>query len=97
MGGRGRLHRVLASTPITQAESGFMSLNGFADGPPGAGPDRPAIDMVTGMAACNAILMALFARDRLGRGQHVEGGVVRHCGGNDRVLRNGLFETGKNF
>jgi formyl-CoA transferase len=57
--------------PITQAESGFMSLNGFPDGPPvRTGP--PAIDMVTGMAACNAILLALFARDRLGRGQHVE-------------------------
>jgi crotonobetainyl-CoA:carnitine CoA-transferase CaiB-like acyl-CoA transferase len=57
--------------PITQAESGFMSLNGFPDGPPvRTGP--PAIDMVTGMAACNAILLALYARDRLGRGQHVE-------------------------
>jgi len=57
--------------PITQAESGFMSLNGFPDGPPvRTGP--PAIDMVTGMAACNAILLALFARDRLDRGQHVE-------------------------
>jgi crotonobetainyl-CoA:carnitine CoA-transferase CaiB-like acyl-CoA transferase len=28
--------------------------------------------MLTGMSACNAILLALFARDRLGRGQHVE-------------------------
>src|SRR5258708_33383317 len=28
--------------------------------------------MVTGMSACNAILLALFARERLGRGQHVE-------------------------
>jgi crotonobetainyl-CoA:carnitine CoA-transferase CaiB-like acyl-CoA transferase len=57
--------------PITQAESGFMSLNGFADGPPvRTGP--PAIDMVTGISACNAIMMALFARDRLGHGQQVE-------------------------
>jgi formyl-CoA transferase len=57
--------------PITQAESGFMSLNGFADGPPvRTGP--PIVDMATGMAACNAILLALLARDRLGRGQHVE-------------------------
>ena len=57
--------------PITQAESGFMSLNGFPDGPPvRTGP--PAIDMVTGISACNAIMMALFARDRLGRGQQVE-------------------------
>jgi formyl-CoA transferase len=28
--------------------------------------------MVTGMSACNAILLALLARDRLGRGQQVE-------------------------
>jgi formyl-CoA transferase len=57
--------------PITQAESGFMSLNGFPDGPPvRTGP--PTVDMLTGMSACNAILLALLARDRLGRGQHVE-------------------------
>ena len=48
-----------------------MSLNGFPDGPPvRTGP--PAVDMLTGMSACNAILLALHARDRLGRGQHVE-------------------------
>src|SRR6201988_3909951 len=57
--------------PITQAESGFMLLNGFPDGQPGrTGP--PAVDMLTGVSACNAILMALIARDRLGPGQHVE-------------------------
>ncbi|MGA7811284.1 CaiB/BaiF CoA transferase family protein [Bradyrhizobium sp.] len=57
--------------PITQAESGFMSLNGFPDGPPvRTGP--PIVDMATGMSACNAILLALIARDRLGKGQHVE-------------------------
>src|SRR5262249_18640878 len=48
--------------PITQAESGFMSLNGFPDGPPvRTGP--PIVDMATGMSACNAILLALIARD----------------------------------
>src|SRR5690349_23594896 len=57
--------------PITQAESGFMSLNGFPDGPAvRTGP--PIVDMATGMSACNAILMALIARDRLGKGQHVD-------------------------
>src|SRR5205085_9528543 len=30
------------------------------------------VDMATGMSACNAILLALIARDRLGKGQHVE-------------------------
>ena len=57
--------------PITQAESGFMSLNGFPDGPAvRTGP--PIVDMATGMSACNVILMALLARERMGQGQHVE-------------------------
>src|SRR6478672_4349524 len=57
--------------PITQAESGFMSLNGFPDGPAvRTGP--PIVDMATGMSACNAILLALLARERLGKGQQVE-------------------------
>jgi crotonobetainyl-CoA:carnitine CoA-transferase CaiB-like acyl-CoA transferase len=57
--------------PITQAESGFMSLNGFPDGPP-VRTGSPIVDFATGMSACNAILMALLARDRLGHGQRVE-------------------------
>jgi crotonobetainyl-CoA:carnitine CoA-transferase CaiB-like acyl-CoA transferase len=57
--------------PITQAESGFMSLNGFPDGPP-VRTGSPIVDFATGMSACNAILMALFARERLGCGQRVE-------------------------
>ena len=57
--------------PITQAESGFMSLNGFADGPPlRTGP--PIVDFATGQAATNAIMLALYAREKLGRGQYVE-------------------------
>src|SRR5215470_6834914 len=57
--------------PITQAESGFMSLNGFPDGEPvRTGP--PIVDLATGMSACNVILMALLAREKLGRGQRVE-------------------------
>jgi crotonobetainyl-CoA:carnitine CoA-transferase CaiB-like acyl-CoA transferase len=32
----------------------------------------PIVDMATGMSACNAILMALLAREKLGRGQRVE-------------------------
>jgi crotonobetainyl-CoA:carnitine CoA-transferase CaiB-like acyl-CoA transferase len=48
-----------------------MSLNGFADGPPTrTGP--PIVDLATGMSATNAILLALAAREKLGRGQHVE-------------------------
>ncbi len=36
------------------------------------GPATLSSTWPTGMSACNAILLALLARDRLGRGQHVE-------------------------
>src|ERR1700741_5095211 len=66
--------------PITQAEGGFMSLNGFPDGPAvRTGP--PIVDMATGMSACNAILMALLARERLGRGQQVQAALIDTAGG----------------
>ncbi len=56
---------------IKQAEIGVMSRKRFCHGPPR--PTRPPhVDMATGMSACNAILLALLARDRLGRGQRVE-------------------------
>src|SRR6476661_6142161 len=82
--------------PITQAESGFMSLNGFTDGPPvRTGP--PAIDMVTGMSACNAILLALFARDRIGRGQHVEVALFDVALAMTGFYGMAYLMTGKNF
>ncbi len=57
--------------PVIQAESGLMSLNGFADGPPvRVGP--PVVDVSTGMMACNAVLAGLLARQHTNRGQHVE-------------------------
>ena len=77
--------------PITQAESGFMSLNGFPDGEPvRTGP--PIVDMATGMSACNAILLALLARDRLGRGQHVEVALIDIAVAMTGVLRHGLSD-----
>ncbi len=57
--------------PIVQAESGFMSLTGEV----GGGPIRTGIsiiDIITGMFASQAILAALIARDRIGRGQHID-------------------------
>src|SRR5258708_16251855 len=61
--------------PITQAESGFMSLNGFPDGPPvRTGP--PAIQPATALSACTAILLALFPPDRLRPGPHLEVALV---------------------
>lgn len=56
---------------VVQAESGFMSLNGY----PGEEPLRTPlamIDLTTGMFAAHAILAALYARERSGRGQYIE-------------------------
>lgn len=56
--------------PVAQAESGFMSLNGYPDRP-GVRSGAPVMDISTGMMACNAILAAVAARYRTGVGQHV--------------------------
>jgi crotonobetainyl-CoA:carnitine CoA-transferase CaiB-like acyl-CoA transferase len=56
---------------ILQAESGLMSICGEPDGTP-MKYGVAIVDIVTGMLACNAILAALNARHRAGRGQHVE-------------------------
>jgi crotonobetainyl-CoA:carnitine CoA-transferase CaiB-like acyl-CoA transferase len=56
---------------IAQAESGFMSLNGYPDRP-GVKTLSPVVDISTAMMACNAVLAALLARNRTGSGQLVE-------------------------
>ena len=61
----------LGFDPVVQAESGFMALNGPPDQEPmRTGPS--VMDMSTALLAANAILGALLARTRLGRGQYVE-------------------------
>jgi crotonobetainyl-CoA:carnitine CoA-transferase CaiB-like acyl-CoA transferase len=56
---------------ILQAESGLMSICGPADGAP-TKYGVAIVDVCTGMLACNAILAALNARARTGKGQKVE-------------------------
>jgi succinate--hydroxymethylglutarate CoA-transferase len=56
---------------ILQAESGLMSICGEPDGTP-TKYGVAIVDVVTGLYASNAILAALAARERTGRGQHVE-------------------------
>jgi crotonobetainyl-CoA:carnitine CoA-transferase CaiB-like acyl-CoA transferase len=56
---------------ILQAESGLMSICGEPDGAP-TKYGVAIVDVCTGMLACNAILAALNARHRTGRGQKVE-------------------------
>src|SRR3954464_14604266 len=60
---------------MMQAEAGLMSITGAADGP----PYRLGVaisDIVSGMFAAQGIAMALFARERTGRGQFVDIGML---------------------
>lgn len=61
----------LGFDPVVQAESGFMSLNGYEDRD-GVRSGSSVMDISTGMMASNAILQAVVARSRTGRGQRVE-------------------------
>ena len=70
-GRSGPLRNRAGFDPIVQAEAGFMSLNGDPAGAPvRAGPS--IVDINTATMTSNAILAALFARQRLGRGQYIE-------------------------
>jgi succinate--hydroxymethylglutarate CoA-transferase len=56
---------------ILQAESGLMSICGEPDGAP-MKYGVAIVDLTTGMLACNAVLAAMQARIRTGRGQKTE-------------------------
>jgi len=70
-GRSGPLSGRVAFDPITQAETGFIALN-KASGAPDRALNTPIVDLTTGMMAATAILAALNARSRLGKGQFVE-------------------------
>ena len=61
----------LGFDPIIQAESGFVSMNGYPDRM-GVRAASPVMDIATAMMVSNAILGALMARERQGEGQFVE-------------------------
>lgn len=56
---------------VVQALGGLMSITGPAEGPPSK-VGVAVVDLTTGMLAANAILAALYARERTGVGQHIE-------------------------
>ncbi|OZI80041.1 CaiB/BaiF CoA transferase family protein [Bordetella genomosp. 2] len=56
---------------VIQAESGLMAINGEAGQPP-LKFGVAAVDMMTGMYAAQAVLAALFRRERTGRGRLIE-------------------------
>ncbi len=57
--------------PVLQAESGMMSMTGMPDGPPVRHP-LSLIDTLTAVQALAAITTAIIARERTGRGDHVD-------------------------
>jgi formyl-CoA transferase/CoA:oxalate CoA-transferase len=60
---------------VVQAEGGLMSVTGNADGP----PFRLGVaisDIASGMFAAQGITLALLARERTGRGQRVDVGML---------------------
>ncbi len=56
---------------VIQAEAGLMAINGEAGQPP-LKFGVAAVDMMTGMYAAQAVLAALFRRERTGKGRHIE-------------------------
>jgi crotonobetainyl-CoA:carnitine CoA-transferase CaiB-like acyl-CoA transferase len=56
---------------IIQAEAGLMSITGPAEGRP-CKVGMAVTDITTGMNATTAIVAALFARTRTGKGQHID-------------------------
>lgn len=56
---------------VIQAEAGLMAINGEADTPP-LKFGVAVVDLMTGMYAAQAVLAALFRRERTGRGRQIE-------------------------
>ncbi|TWG38905.1 crotonobetainyl-CoA:carnitine CoA-transferase CaiB-like acyl-CoA transferase [Acidovorax delafieldii] len=56
---------------VIQGEAGLMAINGEANQPP-LKFGVAAVDMMTGMYAAQAVLAALFRRERTGKGRHIE-------------------------
>jgi formyl-CoA transferase len=56
---------------LAQAISGYMSINGFPDGPP-TRSGQSISDYYAGMLCAFSIVSALRYRDRTGKGQHID-------------------------
>ncbi|MGH8803825.1 MAG: CaiB/BaiF CoA transferase family protein [Polaromonas sp.] len=56
---------------VVQGEAGLMALNGEANQPP-LKFGVAAVDLFTGMYSAQAILAALFERQKTGKGRHIE-------------------------
>lgn len=56
---------------LVQGEAGLMSINGEPDRPP-VRFGVPLVDMFTGMYSAQAVLAALYEREKTGNGTHIE-------------------------
>ena len=74
-GEKGALRNKPGYDLMVQAFSGTMSTTGFEGGPP-VRSGVSFIDMATGIAAYGAIVSALFARERTGKGAWVHGSLL---------------------
>lgn len=70
-GSEGRMAHYPGTDPTVQATSGVMSLTGEPDGQPVL-MGVPVADFTGSMLAVQGIALALFARERTGRGQRIE-------------------------
>jgi len=62
---------------VIQGEAGLMALNGCAGDPP-LKFGVAVVDLMTGMSAAQAVLAALFRRERTGRGRFIELALYDH-------------------
>jgi formyl-CoA transferase/CoA:oxalate CoA-transferase len=60
---------------VMQAEGGLMSITGEADGPP-LRLGVAITDIVSGLFGAQGVMSALIAREKTGRGQHVDIGML---------------------
>ncbi len=77
-----------------QAEGGLMSITGSADGPPYR-LGVAIVDIVSGMFAAYGVAMALFARERTGKGQQVDLAMLDATVALLTYQAGGFFATGK--
>ena len=78
-GQTGSKREVAAYDFAVQAMGGLMSITGERDDRPGGGPQKvgiPIVDLTTGMYAAVALLAALAGRERTGKGDFIDIGML---------------------
>lgn len=60
-----------AMSHMAEAESGFLYVNGYPNNPP-VGSGVPLGDSVAGLFAVCSVMMALYERERTGKGQYID-------------------------